>query len=866
MEQTDEPLIIVLHVHEAINLYRSKNIPILISASLDKNTLQTDSRLPGIASTSFDSNMVWETDRRSVKRMKTENLPVKLECFSIDQNANQQRVQIGHLVLPLRSVPLIPSIKADTVKPRWYRLIGLANPEWKSQKPELQLTVLITDKRYLLPDRKKPQEDTELETDRCLVIFANPQATRLESRENLPIRLLEERGLLQIGNGEQESDIFLVKIVLKHVKQLLSLLSEEERHGESSSDGIQMRYDLLGDTYPCTMERKPNGAFSMQEKIVLNFRTTLHSLKRYFAEIFSIRLEILLGERVIGRSTLRFDGIIEDEPLVSFLSKYENCSATQEVEKYYPIEPASVKYQEATESLSDRSAVQWPAIKCKFSLKYLSSDRKVNTDDKIDRALEPERDVQLNSMDTPAASPAIDPKPTSSYAAMSSKIDIQSLLNCEDRDLRDVPRTFGYHLLVKSVRFNARPSPGIWQFSLYHPKADTPLTKVTMELNTIGSETLDFADLQLKLYFSALPDRVLELITSDCSKLTISGPHGLFCFARVDNQSLVVGSKEQQTGVLILENPSGESLGMATVYCHLDEVGINYNSREPPTGPEVGPTSKVQIDDQLSYKMLEEQKQWMLEQRELFLLELKRKEATYLAKLSNEWKKRRAKENAEFATRLEHVSALTAALEESRKNLAIQNSERIEQNKTVEEVKIKLEASFQQQLEGIREKTKRMEADLQHKEQLRSLRCQELEAKNDALIRENEQLKHTEQQLHAKVNTLSRDVESCVGLRQQVQILEQKLTEIEKSKLFYKQQWAKLIREMNKMKQENEEQLIEALRGKDRRKKDYCWEQTGCPQHYSGDVMNEDAELGKIHRMIFDERQRQLCCKTDDFC
>ncbi|XP_053697013.1 centrosomal protein of 120 kDa [Sabethes cyaneus] len=877
MEQSEDQLIIVLHVLEAINLHRAKNTPIIITASLDKNTLQTDSRLPGIASTNFDSNLIWETDRRSVRRMKTENLPIKLECYSIEQSADQQRSLIGHLVLPLRSIPLLPSIKADTIKPRWYRLIGLASPEWKNQRPEVQLIVLITDKGYLLPESKKIPIEVEQETDRCLVIFANPQTSRLQSREGLPIRLLEERGLLQVGHEEQESDIFLVKIVLKYAKQLAALLSDEERQAESlSSNGIQMRYDLLGDSYPCNMERKPNGTFLIQEKIVLNFRTTLHSLKRYFAEIFTLRLEILLAKRVIGRCTLRFDDIVEDEPLTTFLSKYEHTFGTQEVEKYHPIEPASIKYQEASEGPSDRSSLVWPAIKCKFSLKYLSSDKKIihKTDGKIHCISEPEKHIDLaptepfGIQDVPVV-PSIDLNPVVSCAAMSTKIDIQSILHCEDRDLRDIPRTCAYHLFVQSVRFNARPSGGLWQLSLYHPKADTPLTKVTLELNTIESNTLDFPNLQLQLYFSALPDRVLEPITSDCSKLTLSGPHGLFCFARVDNQSLVIGSKEKRAGVLILESTNGENVGMATVCCHLDEVGINFNSHEPVAGPEVAAMTKGEMDDQLSYKMLEEQKQWILEQRELFLLELKRKETAHLAKLTNEWKKRRAKDSSDLAKQLEHVAALTTALEESRKSIALQSAQRIEQNKSTEEIKLKLEASFNQQLEEIREKTKRMEADLQHREQLRALRCQEMETRNDTLIRENEQLKETEQQLLLKVGTLSCEVECSGNLRQQVALLEQKLTEMEKSKLFYKQQWAKMVREMHKMKQQNGEQLDEVLRGRERRKKDLHWEHTGCSQR-KADAADEDAELSKIHRMIFDERQRQqqyaLCCRTDDCC
>ena len=84
--------------------------------------------------------------------MKTENLPIKLECFAfIKSNANGEfdKVVIGTILIPLRSVPVLPKSKALQMKPRWYRLTGLAS-EWRQSKPELLLYIMITDKSYLI--------------------------------------------------------------------------------------------------------------------------------------------------------------------------------------------------------------------------------------------------------------------------------------------------------------------------------------------------------------------------------------------------------------------------------------------------------------------------------------------------------------------------------------------------------------------------------------------------------------------------------------------------------------------------------------------------------------------------------------------
>nr|XP_029729600.1 centrosomal protein of 120 kDa-like [Aedes albopictus] len=864
MDPPTDQLVIALHILDAINFHRPKNSSrIVLSASLDRNVLETESRLPGIASTCFDSNLVWETDRRSVKRMKTENLPIKVECYAIDGDQSGKRSLIGHLVLPLRSVPLLAWTKADSVKPRWFRVIGLASPEWKSQKPEVQLAVVITDKEYLNPARRKAAgpDDPDKESDRSLVIFTNPEPSRLGSGEGLPIRLLEERGLLQVGSDEHECDIFLVKIVLKYAKALRKLLPE----GESDVGSFQARYDLLGDSYPCSLERRPNGTFAIQEKIVINFRTSLHSLKRYFQEVFLIRLEVLCGGTVIGRCYFRFGDLIQDEPLSEFLNRQRETS-TQEVEKFYPIESAASKYEEKhdEDEVSDRSSTALPAIKCKFSLKYLSSDRSKPVPEPPDReTLKPvsENDLPLVEIPEIPSVPSINLNqvrqlPATPAAAPPEKTDIESILQCEDRDLRDIPRTFSYNLLLQSVKFTHRPPPGLWQLSLYHPRADTPFTKVTMELDTIESETVEFPQLLLQLYFSSLPDRVLTTITAECSKLSVYGPHGLFGFARLDNQSLVVGTKEKQAGVLILENQTGESVGMATVFSFLDEVGINFNSRVPMGGPEVvGPEqgARGQLDDQLSYKMLEELQQWMMQQREQFLAKLKEKEVAYLTRLTADWKRKQAKEKEELSQRLEHASALTAALEETKKNLAIQSTERANQDKSLEELRTKLDKTHQQQLADIREKTSRLEEELNHRTKLQKLRCQELEERNDSLERDNDVLRRGNEQLERQLSETKKELQECVGQRNE---LEQRLQEMEKSKLFYKQQWAKMIREMHKMKLDDEEKLGDLIKGKEDskpRKKSSWWEDE-TTKVGTCSAAKEQQELDAVHGLLFDER------------
>lgn len=74
--------------------------------------MDTDLIEPGHI-THFNQNIIWMADRKSIKRMKSETCPVKLECFSV---INADRNYIGYINLPIRATPILSPIKAANVQ------------------------------------------------------------------------------------------------------------------------------------------------------------------------------------------------------------------------------------------------------------------------------------------------------------------------------------------------------------------------------------------------------------------------------------------------------------------------------------------------------------------------------------------------------------------------------------------------------------------------------------------------------------------------------------------------------------------------------------------------------------------------------
>lgn len=156
--------------------------------------------------------------------MKLENLPVKIECFalkndkgSIDRTAKER---IGYILIPIKNIPTVPLPKALHVKPRWMKFIGLSK-DWRPQKPELLLNIMITTKEFLECDKAEELEShSNFECGDSIVIDENLSPSMLTSQKGIFVRLLQEEGLLQVGSIDTNCDVFVVKIIMKNLRYL----------------------------------------------------------------------------------------------------------------------------------------------------------------------------------------------------------------------------------------------------------------------------------------------------------------------------------------------------------------------------------------------------------------------------------------------------------------------------------------------------------------------------------------------------------------------------------------------------------------------------------------------------------------------
>ncbi|XP_058116066.1 centrosomal protein of 120 kDa-like [Anopheles ziemanni] len=845
-QKNEEKCIIVLRVVDGVNFRQEKPYrKIKLSASIGTQAFETETLRPVTPSTlnaKFDALFVWESDSYSVKCMKMENLPIKVECFELlPQN---KWCRIGSVIIPLRNVPRVQLSRIKAMQPHGYRLIAIENARWRRQQPELKMLAMITDPKFLKTPTEEclPAQDEDIScndnpaTQPSTTIYANPSTGQLP--EN--VKLLEDRGVLQIGRNETNTDLFLLSIIFKcgsHLDQL-----------NPGVDMFGLRYYLFGEVYNVHIEREqPSSAvFSVKETISINIRSSLATLSDYLQNAFKIAVDLLpkrnrleLGD-VIGKSTIDLVGFLQETDLSEFKRKHANNESTLQMVKSFPIFPVDGSDQNDRAS-SERLIV--PSLKCKFSLRFLGNDnnqemeaenQKVEVkehDETHERecnlvvspemsstASEPTKDEQHQTVPTKTQATNSDPTLVTEEKLLSQnsekpitpqletpaetleKVDIATILLNANQDLRDIRRTFAFSVQVGLIQFTTSPSAGLWQLTLQHPKADTPFTKITLELipDAVLLDRIDFGKITLKLFFSSLPERVMEVISSEPSKLTVNGPHGIHLLARLDNSSLLVGNREQQSSgvVVMVDGSTGENVAIATVGCTLEEVGLNYNSQLAESGTIVcchktvdsGQSKMHPFDENVSYQLLEEQKAWMNEERERFLEELREKERNHLQTLTHDWKVQRAEEEKRLADRLAQADAMVAALEEA--HCSLEDREHLDTQAE------RLRRQFRDQLEAIRSKAVRLEREAEAQIEATRKQCHELQEQLTALGVDHQHLLDVNLQLQRELDAerLSREEERLELLK--------KIDDISASKLHYKDQWAKMMRKVHQLEQD----------------------------------------------------------------
>ncbi|XP_015230032.1 PREDICTED: centrosomal protein of 120 kDa [Cyprinodon variegatus] len=103
MAAKSDKLLIVVSILEGRNFPKSSRLSLVVQASFDGEQLETDP-VEHREQPQFSTELAWELDRKTLHQHRLQRTPIKLQCFALD-SVSQRKENVGYVVLDLRSVP-----------------------------------------------------------------------------------------------------------------------------------------------------------------------------------------------------------------------------------------------------------------------------------------------------------------------------------------------------------------------------------------------------------------------------------------------------------------------------------------------------------------------------------------------------------------------------------------------------------------------------------------------------------------------------------------------------------------------------------------------------------------------------------------
>ncbi|XP_035747993.1 centrosomal protein of 120 kDa isoform X2 [Egretta garzetta] len=286
-------------------------------------------------------------------------------------------------------------------------------------------------------------------------------------------------------------------------------------------------------------------------------------------------------------------------------------------------------------------------------------------------------------------------------------------------------------------------------------------------------------------------------------------------------------------------------------------VGAGPQQHVPHTQPRCAPENHPEPRETLEYKAALELEMWKEIQEDIFENQLKKKEMAHMQVLAEEWKKRDREREALVKKKVAEYTVLEEQLQKTLRDLDKRERQLFSAESELQRVKKELEAEHERNLQELQDSVRRAREECAHQVELERSKIKQLEedklrlqqqlyeAENKHKILEKEFQQYKEQQsskpeiqLQSEINLLTLEKVE----------LERKLESATKSKLHYKQQWTRALKELARLKQREQENAMAHLKKQQQ-------ELEHMRLRY---LAAEEKELGKTDRQELEDIRNEL--------
>ncbi|XP_069818747.1 centrosomal protein of 120 kDa isoform X2 [Dendropsophus ebraccatus] len=256
----------------------------------------------------------------------------------------------------------------------------------------------------------------------------------------------------------------------------------------------------------------------------------------------------------------------------------------------------------------------------------------------------------------------------------------------------------------------------------------------------------------------------------------------------------------------------------------LSDTSQSSALQNPPSPPPQPPTSPKLISEPretIEYKAALELEMWKETQEEIFASQLKKKELAHMQVLVEEWKRRDGEREALVKKKVAEYMALEEQMQKALADVARRErqiaSDELELKKAKAELQLQCERSVQERQDSVR----RVREDCVHQIELERIKVKQLEEDKLRLQQQLQEAEHKLKLLDKEFQQYKEQQSSKPEIRLQSEInlltlekveLERKLESTTKSKLHYKQQWGRALKELARIKQREQENAMARLK------------------------------------------------------
>ncbi|KAJ7425430.1 centrosomal protein of 120 kDa [Pitangus sulphuratus] len=795
-------LLIVVSVLEGRCFPKRPKHNLIVEAKFDGEQLVTDP-IEHTDQPEFATELAWELDRKALHQHRLQRTPIKLQCFALDP-VSSAKENIGYIVLDLRAA------QEKKQAPKWYPLLSNKYPKFK---PEIQIGVVLeTDSKALVDDFKAKEAPPR--EGKVVTLFPG-----LDPKSIVPV-LNEEEGYHQIGPAEYCRDYFVLSVTIAFATQLEQLVPSTMKLPDRQPEFF-FYYSLLGNDVtnePFTDLINPNFE---PERASVRIRSTVDALQVYLCTQSKLQIHLCCGDHSLGSTEIPLSGLLK--------------KGNVEIDQH----PVAI----------EGSFVLVPPNRAKQKLPQLPLD--------LAPTLGVSVVLQRENMSAQPQEKALSPVSgkTESLQQRSQKVPSQADQCSSKEDVATESE-------VESLKFEKGTNPRKTADSGPVAASQPNLVGVSSSSEPVSAQKIVIPASSHHFCFS------IDL--RSIRGLEVGFP--INCILRSGNRiaELSYATTLEDYGLVKVQEVmvSDSSQG----------VGAGQQQHIPHTQPHCAPEDHPEPRETLEYKAALELEMWKEMQEDLFenqvftlsvyylnymiarqiLAELlKKKEMVHMQALAEEWKKRDREREALVKKKVAEYNVLEEKLQKTLRDLDKRERQLFSAESELQRVKKELQAEHERNLQVLQDSVRRAREECAHQLELERSKIKQLEedklrlhqqlyeAENKHKILEKEFQQYKEQQsskpeiqLQSEINLLTLEKVE----------LERKLESATKSKLHYKQQWTRALKELARLKQREQENAMAHLKKQQQ-------ELEHMRLRY---LAAEEKELGKTDRQELEDIRNEL--------